>query len=153
MVPGDSGGFKEKFSSVDEDDGKLHVFPGEIPAKRFVFLRWGRRRWEMTTRVGLVVEVLTRVFQRVWVNRWWAFVFWALPFKFFLCLLVFFRLSFGLILSAFEWALLYGLCPLNNNIQMEKKRNSFVKQEKTKKKTFFRRGSMSFHLYFVAINY
>ena len=62
MVLGDSGGFKEKFSSVDEDDGKLHVFPGEIPAKRFVFLRWGRRRWEMTTCVGLVVEVLTRVF-------------------------------------------------------------------------------------------
>ncbi|KAF2556380.1 hypothetical protein F2Q68_00013866 [Brassica cretica] len=27
VVPSDSGGFKEKFSSVDEDDGKLHVFP------------------------------------------------------------------------------------------------------------------------------
>ncbi|KAF3507415.1 hypothetical protein F2Q69_00008226 [Brassica cretica] len=56
VLCGDSGGFKEKFSSVDEDDGKLHVFPDEIPTKRFVFLRWGRRRWEMTTCVGLVVE-------------------------------------------------------------------------------------------------
>ncbi|KAF2544708.1 hypothetical protein F2Q70_00020321 [Brassica cretica] len=27
VLGGDSGGFKEKFSSVDEDDGKLHVFP------------------------------------------------------------------------------------------------------------------------------
>lgn len=51
--------------SVDEDDGKLHVFPGEIPVKQLVFLRRWRRQREMTTHVYLVVEILTRVFRRV----------------------------------------------------------------------------------------
>ena len=62
--------FNENFTQykkilVDEDDGKLHVFPGEIPVKQLVFLRRWRRQREMTTHVYLVVEVLTRVFRRV----------------------------------------------------------------------------------------
>jgi len=81
--------------------------------------------------------------------RFLGFALYVFP----LCVSFFFRLGFGLILSAFVWALLYGLCPLNNNIQMEKKKEQFCETRKNQKKTFFRRGSMSFHLYFVAINY
>ncbi|KAF2571103.1 hypothetical protein F2Q70_00000257 [Brassica cretica] len=42
--------------SVDEDDGKLHVFPDEIPVKRLVFLRRWRRQREMTTLFALLLR-------------------------------------------------------------------------------------------------
>lgn len=56
MIPVVSRSLVRWRRSVGKDDGKLHVFPGEVPAKQFVFLRRWTRRREMATRVTLLLR-------------------------------------------------------------------------------------------------
>ncbi|WZZ02118.1 hypothetical protein YC2023_074446 [Brassica napus] len=73
VVPGVSGGCEEKLAGgyvrLVKKMGSCMCFPVRFRRNDSCFLwRWRRRR-EMTTRVCLVVEVLTRVPRRVWVFR------------------------------------------------------------------------------------
>ncbi|RID60400.1 hypothetical protein BRARA_F03558 [Brassica rapa] len=102
--------------------GSCMCFPVRFRRNDSCFLwRWRRRR-EMTTRVCLVVEVLTRVPRRVWVFRCslGGLSSLGLGFILFLCLLVF-SVGLSLVQWAFCLGLLFGLCPLIILSQMAKK--------------------------------
>lgn len=56
MIPVVSRSLVRWRRSVGKDDGKLHVFPDEVPAKQFVFLRRWKRRREMVTRIASLLR-------------------------------------------------------------------------------------------------